>query len=110
MDLRLLDLQAIGIKSPLGICRFIHILLILSSFKSLIVADTNRLSYEPQKISQKGIRSHAQFYYYFIIIIIIIDLFKVGNIQNSYKTRANSGLLSKKVKFVRRKKKKSNRE
>ena len=36
--------------------------------------------------------------------IIIIDLFKVGNIQNSYKTRANSGLLSKKVKFVRRKK------
>ena len=39
-----------------------------------------------------------------IIIIIIIDLFKVGNIQNSYKTRANSGLLSKKVKFVRRKK------
>ena len=39
-----------------------------------------------------------------IIFIIIIDLFNVGNIQSSYKTRANSGLLSKKVKFLKRKK------
>ena len=32
-----------------------------------------------------------------LLVIIIIDLFKVGNIQNGYKSRANSGLLPNQI-------------
>ena len=39
------------------------------------------------------------------IIIIIIDLFKVGIHINSYKIKANSSLLSNKVKLFKKKKK-----